>query len=104
MTADSTITANGADDEGDVACWCCDASDVADRMVQLGNHPEVHLCLRCAHFVHQQAWEIEDDTKRGSAAFVRERFRSLRALVMRHGWHQNRIIGGTLRWLGKHLP
>ena len=79
-------------------------TDSADRMVHLGNHPEVHLCLRCAHFVHQQAWEIEDQGKRGPAAFARDRFRNLRAEVMRRGWHQNRFIGGRLRWLGKYLP
>ena len=73
-------------------------------MVHLGNHPEVHLCLRCAHFVHQQAWEIEDKEKRGPAALAREKLRGLRASVIRRGWHENRFIGGGLRWLGKHLP
>ncbi len=33
-----------------------------------------------------------------------KRFRSLRAQVVRRGWHQNRFIGDTLRWLGKYLP
>lgn len=73
-------------------------------MVHLGSHPEVHLCLRCAHFVHKQAWEIEDDEKRGPAVLAREGFRSLRAQVVRRGWHQNRFIGARLRWLGKYLP
>ena len=73
-------------------------------MVSLGNHPEVHLCLRCADFVHQRAWEIEDHHRGGPAAIVRDRFRDLRAGVMRRGWHQNRFIGGRLRWLGKYLP
>ena len=104
MSADSSITAIDVHDEGDVSCWCCGATDLADRTVQLGNHPEVHLCLGCAHFVHKQAWAIEDHGRRGPAAFARDRFRSLRAGVIHRGWHQNRIIGGTLRWLGKHLP
>ena len=85
-------------------CWCCGSTDVPDRMVHLGNHPEVHLCLRCAHFVHQQAWQIEDADKHGPAAFARDLFRTLRAQVMRRGWHQNRFLGGSLRWLGKYLP
>ena len=63
--------------------WCCDISDAPDRMVHLGNHAEVNLCLRCAHFVHQQAWEIEDEGKGGPAAFARDRFRNLRAEVIR---------------------
>jgi hypothetical protein len=72
--------------------------------VRLGEHPEVHLCLGCAHFVHQQAWEIEDEEKAGPASVLRERVRALRALVIRRGWHDNRFVGGRLRWLGKHLP
>ena len=90
--------------ERSVECWCCDTTADPDRMVHLGSHPEVHLCLTCAHFVHQQAWEIEDDGKRNPAVFARNVFRNLRAAVSRRGWHQNRFIGGKLRWLGKYLP
>jgi hypothetical protein len=91
-------------EDGSTYCWCCGTIDVADRMVHLGDHPEVHLCLGCAHFVHQQAWEIEDERKQGPAAFVLDRFRNLRALVIRRGWHQNRFTGATLRWLDRYLP
>lgn len=104
MSAESVITAIDSHDKGEVECWCCATSDVPERMVQLGNHPEVHLCLRCAHYVHQQAWQIEDEGKRGPGAFVRDKFRNLRAEVMRRGWHHNRFIGGRLRWLGKYVP
>ena len=104
MSEDPVRTAVDAHVDGSIPCWCCDAIDVPDRMVSLGNHPEVHLCLRCAHFVHQRAWEIEDEAKRGPAALARDMFRNLRAEVMRRGWHQNRFIGGKLRWLGKYLP
>jgi hypothetical protein len=98
------ITAIDSHDKGDVECWCCDTSDIPDRMVQLGNHPEVNLCLQCAHYVHQQAWVIEDEEQRGPAAFARDRFRNLRADVIRRGWHHKRFIGGKLRRLGKYLP
>jgi hypothetical protein len=104
VSADSNITAIGSDDGANVRCRCCDTVDAADRMVHLGNHPEVHLCLRCAHFVHQRAWEIEDEELGGPAAFARDRFRGLRRGVVRRGWHQSRFIGGRLRWLGKYLP
>jgi len=104
MNAESSITAIDVHDDGEVQCWCCDTTDTPDRMVHLGNHPEVNICLGCAHFVDQQATEIEDAEKRGAAVFVRDRLRSLRAAVIRRGWHQSRFIGGTLRWLGKHLP
>ena len=104
MSAEPISTAIDLHDEGDVQCWCCDTIDSPDRMVQLGNHPEVHLCLQCAHYVHQQAWLIEDERRKGLGAVVRDRFRNLRAAVMRRGWHKNRFIGGRLRWLGKYFP
>lgn len=85
-------------------CWCCGSSDRPDRMVHLGDHPEVRLCLACAHFVHQQAWRIEDDGQPGPAAFARRRLRSLRASVIRRRMHQNKLVGGTLRWAGKYFP
>lgn len=103
MSADP-LPAVDEPDDGSVGCWCCGTTDDAHQMVHLGNHPEVHLCLRCAHFVHQQAWQIEDDGKTGPAAFARDRLRNLRAQVVHRGWHQNRFIGGKLRWLGKYLP
>lgn len=98
------ITPTGSRDGGKVESWCCDNIDTPDEMVHLGKHPEVHLCLPCAHFVHQQAWEIEDEQRRGPAAFARNRFRDLRAAVIRRGWHRNRFVGGKLRLLGKYLP
>ena len=104
MSAEPGITASDMHDDGGLPCWCCDTIDASDRMVHLGNHPEVNLCLSCAHFVHQQAWEIEDEGKRGPVAFARDRLRNLRAEVMRRGWHQNKFIGGKLRWLSKYLP
>ena len=104
MSAEPVISVINPHDDGSVQCWCCNSVDPPDRMVHLGNHPEVHLCLRCTHFVHQQAWEIEDHGMRGPAAFTRDRFRNVRAEVTRRGWHQNRFIGGRLRWLGKYLP
>lgn len=103
-SGDPIDTAIDTHDEGNVSCWCCDTVDAPSRMVQLGNHPEVHLCLQCAHYVHQQAWEIEDDGKQGPAAFARNRLRNLRAEVIRREWHHNRHFGGALRWLGKYLP
>lgn len=104
MSPEPVDTAVGSRHDGTVECWCCDTVDGPDRMVHLGNHPEVHLCLSCAHFVHQQAWEIEDEGKHGPAAFAHNTFRHLRAEVVRHGWHRNKFIGSKLRWLGKYLP
>lgn len=104
MSAHPDVAAGRFPPEGPVECWCCGTSATPDRMVHLGNHPEVRLCPRCAHFVHQQAWKIDDQDRHGPAAVARDTFRDLRAEVMRRGWHHNRFIGNKLRWLGKHLP
>lgn len=98
------VTAVDAPDDGNVRCWCCSTVEPPDRMVHLGDHPEVHLCLRCAHVVRQQAWQIEDEGRDGLRAWVRGGFRDLRAEVVRRGWHWNRFVGGRLRGLGRHLP
>lgn len=85
-------------------CWCCGMVGPPGAMVHLGNHPEVTLCLRCAHFVHKQAWEIEDRERDGPGVRARDGFRRLRRQVMARGLHQSRWVGGPLRWLGRHLP
>ena len=73
-------------------------------MVRLGNHPEVTICTRCARSVASWAGEIEDRSRDSIAARARDRLRSVRKAVVRHGWHHSPIIGGPLRWLGRHLP
>ncbi|MGN6636291.1 MAG: hypothetical protein ACTHJ6_12665 [Oryzihumus sp.] len=99
------VTAIDQEGEGVTQCWCCGSMHAPARMVHLGDHPEVHLCLRCAHFVHHQAWAIEDEGKRGPAAFARDQLRNLRAEVMRREWHATtNVLGGLIRWIGRHLP
>ena len=44
-------------------CWCCGSIDDPDRMVHLGNHPEVMMCRPCARWAAKEAWEIEDRDK-----------------------------------------
>jgi hypothetical protein len=73
-------------------------------MVHLGNHPEVALCIRCAHSVSKWAWEIEDQSKTGSLVMARDRFRAVRRGVVRRGWQHHPIVGRPIRWLGKRLP
>jgi hypothetical protein len=85
-------------------CWCCGVIDEPRRLVHLGNHPEVALCIHCAHSVSKSAWELEDQSKTGPAVMARDRFRALRRDVMRRGWHQSRLVGGPIRWIGKRLP
>ena len=65
------------------ACWCCGAIDAPERMVHLGNHPEVALCLGCARWAAKEAWEIEDRGRTGLVVRARDRFRLLRRGVAR---------------------
>jgi hypothetical protein len=85
-------------------CWCCGTIEDPDRMVHLGNHPEVRICIPCAYSIKNWAWEIEDRSRTGLPARSRDRLRRLRQEVIRRGWHRRKWIGGPVRWLGKRLP
>ncbi len=85
-------------------CWCCGMVQPPQLLVHLGNHPEVAICVRCAYSVKNWAWEIEDQSRNGFLVRQRARLRLARKKVIRKGWHQHRIIGRPLRWLGRRLP
>lgn len=72
--------------------------------MHLGNHPEVVVCTRCAHFLHTRAWAKDDHAKTGPGVRTRNAFRQVRRSAMAKGWHRNRFVGPPLRWLGKRLP
>lgn len=91
-------------DDSTSQCWCCGAIEDPARLVRLGNHPEVALCVRCAHAVNKWAWEIEDRAKSGTLSIARGRLRALRREVIRRGWHKSSLVGGPIRWIGKRLP
>src|SRR6185295_3069781 len=74
-------------------CWCCGKIEDPEKLVHLGNHPEVTLCTRCAHWVHKNAVEIEDLARTGIRVRVRARMRHARHTVVEHGWHERRLIG-----------
>jgi hypothetical protein len=86
------------------ACWCCGQERPAQELVHLGNHPEVALCLRCAHFVHRLARRREDEVRPSPAARMRGRLWAVRAYVVQKRLHQRPVIGKALRWLGNRLP
>jgi hypothetical protein len=86
------------------ACWCCGGTYPADALLQLGNHPEVSVCLGCAHFLHKRAGAREDERRPSPAARVRDVVRSGRDVVIHRGWHRAPVIGPLLRWVGRYLP
>lgn len=99
-----TRTAVGAPPVGTSMCWCCGAELPQERMVELGAHPEVTLCPRCARWAARRAGEVEDRDRSGPAVALRAVLRRLREGVVRRGWQQSRWIGGVLRRLGRRLP
>jgi hypothetical protein len=90
--------------DGGASCWCCGAQRPADELVHLGAHPEVVVCLRCAHFLHHQARAREDAQHPSPATRVRDVLRAGRRQVVQRGWHQKPVLGPVLRWLGTKLP
>ena len=102
MTAAPEATESDAAEP--LQCWCCNGMYQAAELVRLGSHPEVGVCLRCAHFLHQQARGREDAFRRSLASHLRDGLRAGRRLVMQQHWHQKPIIGRPLRWLGRRLP
>jgi hypothetical protein len=102
------MTTAAAATESDAAetlhCWCCGTAYEESDLVRLGSHPEVALCLACAHYLHLQARGREDARHPSPTSRVRDQVRAARQLVIRRGWQRNRVIGPPLRWLGRHLP
>jgi hypothetical protein len=94
----------GGDFDGGAQCWCCGRRRPADAVVHLGDHPEVVVCLECAHFLHQRARAREDALAPSPATRIRDGLRAARRLVLRRGWHEKPVIGPVLRWLGARLP
>jgi hypothetical protein len=93
--------AEGAEDG--VRCWCCGQLRPADQMVYLSSHPEVGVCLACAHFLHQRARAREDHLHPSLAGRGRDVLRAAQELVIRRGWQQAPGVGRVLRWAGRRL-
>ncbi|WP_322761875.1 hypothetical protein [Frankia sp. Cr2] len=102
MTTPGAVTASEAGEP--LECWCCAGTYQEPDLVRLGRHPEVGVCLACAHFLHQQARGREDRRHPSPASRLRDGLRGGRRLVIQRHWHQNRVIGRPLRWLGRRLP
>jgi hypothetical protein len=85
-------------------CWCCGQIESPEKLVRLGKHPEVALCMACARWASKQADEIADLSRTGLGVRVRDRMRVARRKVIERGWHRLPVLGGLLRRLGRHTP
>jgi hypothetical protein len=100
----TAAAAAGSEATEPVECWCCGSTYPESELVRLGSHPEVGVCLRCAHFLHQLARSREDAQHPSLAGRVRDQLRSARRIVVRRRWHEMPVIGKPLRGLGRHVP
>ena len=96
--------ANAGEASGELACWCCGRPGRGDRMVRLGDHPEVALCLACARWAGKQAAAIEDQGRAGPMVTMRGWLRQARTAAIRRNWHRHPIFGPAVRWVGKRWP
>ncbi len=87
-----------------VACWCCGEQRPAGSVVHLSSHPEVSVCLGCAHFLQRRAAHRLDELYPSFGGRMRDRVRAAREIVVKHGWHNKPFVGGPLRWLDRRLP
>lgn len=83
-------------------CWCCGLSCPAEVVVRLDRHPEVAVCLRCAHYLGRRASAREDQLRPTAASRGHNALRAGRNAVVRRGWHGSPIIGSGLRRLGRY--
>jgi len=85
-------------------CWCCGKAHPATSLLNLGNHPQVTVCLWCADFLARRAGERRDHLRPSLAGRARDVLRAGRRIVMDHGWQRMPVVGPFLRWLGRDLP
>ena len=86
---------------GESTCWCCGHARSEDDLVHLGSHPEVGICIACAHFLRRRARDRQATVMRQTLRGAAE---SVRGQVMARGWHERPVVGPALKWLNQHLP
>lgn len=85
-------------------CWCCGAHCAEHDLVRLGAHPEVGVCLDCAHGLRRRARGRHDEVHPTRAGQLRRALHTLREQVISCGWHEHGRLGTVLRCLDRHLP
>jgi len=56
MTADAHAARVETDES---MCWCCGRITAEDALVRLGSHPEVGICVNCAHVLRRRARDLQ---------------------------------------------
>jgi hypothetical protein len=95
------MTAQSTSDQTSTSCWCCSTTTPEDGVVRLGDHPEVAICLDCAHLLHRRARERRA-TRAGRRLHRLGEW--MRDAVVRSGLLDRPVLGGLLRRIDRHLP
>lgn len=85
-------------------CWCCGSERPEAELVRLGAHPEVGVCLDCAHWLRRRAIARHDERHRTPPAWLRARLQAVRDYVIGKGLHERGLLGSLLRRIDRHLP
>jgi hypothetical protein len=97
-----TVAAETARESGFAACWCCGGSFPEDRLVRLGDRPEVAVCFACAGYLNRRARESQPTSSANRR--LRALAEATRRMVTNRGWHRAPVIGRALRWLDDRSP
>jgi hypothetical protein len=97
----AVMSAETAGETGESRCWCCGQTIPEGALVHLSDHPEVGICINCAHWLRRRARDYQ-------ATVLRQRLRgtaeSIRREVMARSWHERPVTGPALRWINQHSP
>jgi len=85
-------------------CWCCGDDFPEERLLRLGSHPEVAVCLRCSVRLVRQARAKHEALHPSLTARLHEVVAGARQTVVRLGLDRLPVVGPGFRWLGDHLP
>jgi hypothetical protein len=69
----------------DPQCWCCGSKYPEPDLVHLGQHPEVAICLRCAHWLRRRATARHDEQHHTLAGQLRGVLQAARDQIINRG-------------------
>lgn len=99
------MTIGDVDASAQAGCWCCEGEYTPADMVTLGAHPEVHVCVGCAKYLHRRARSLHDARNRPTPLrLARQVIDRIRSWIVERGVHRRPLLGCALRALDRRLP
>ncbi|MGH3823192.1 MAG: hypothetical protein ACRDRA_10220 [Pseudonocardiaceae bacterium] len=85
-------------------CWCCGKIFGEDKLVRLGEHPEVGVCLQCATWLKRRAIAHHHKQHPSPSGRLLSAIDTVRNKVIKRGWHDHPRLGPLLRGINRYLP